>query len=139
MLLEGKTMIAKQYKQVLQKYFIPFYKRIRRKYGDKVVMQEDNAPQHIANMIKKYLANKKVNRMSQLVQSPNLNPIKNLWKYIKGIISKQRHKVRSAKEMRLVLEDVQPEIDPDFLLKLCDSVPKRHAACLKNQGGATKY
>ena len=102
-------------------------------------MQEDNAPWHIANIIKKYLANKKVNRMSQLIQSLDLNPIKNLQKYIKGIIFKQRHKVKSTKEMRLVLEDVWPEIDPDFLLKLCDSILRRHAACLKNKGGATKY
>jgi len=77
--------------------------------------------------------------MSWQAQSSDLNLIKNLWKYIKWIISKQRHRTRSTKEMRLALKDVWPEIDPDFLLKLCDSVPRRHAACLKNNGGATKY
>jgi len=44
MLPEGKTMIAKQYKWALQKHFIPFYERMRRKYGNKVVIQEDNTP-----------------------------------------------------------------------------------------------
>ena len=51
-------------------------------------MQEDNAPWHTANIIKKYLANKKVNRMSWPAQSLDLNPPENLWKYIKGIISR---------------------------------------------------
>jgi hypothetical protein len=44
MLPEGENMTAKQYKYVLQQLFIPFYERIRAKYGDEVVMQEDNAP-----------------------------------------------------------------------------------------------
>jgi hypothetical protein len=43
MLLEGENMTAKQYKYILQRLFIPFYKRIRAKYSDEVVMQEDNA------------------------------------------------------------------------------------------------
>jgi hypothetical protein len=43
MLPEGENMIAKRYKYVLQQLFIPFYERMRAKYGDKVVMQEDNA------------------------------------------------------------------------------------------------
>jgi transposase len=43
MLLEGEHMTARRYKYVLQKLFIPFYKEMRRKYGDEVVMQEDNA------------------------------------------------------------------------------------------------
>ena len=36
-------MIAKRYKYMLQTLFIPFYKRIRRKYKDEVIIQEDNA------------------------------------------------------------------------------------------------
>ena len=43
MLPEGENMIAKRYKYMLQRLFIPFYERIRRKYGDEVVIQEDNA------------------------------------------------------------------------------------------------
>jgi len=42
MLLEGENIIAKQYKYILQQLFILFYKRIRAKYSNKVVMQEDN-------------------------------------------------------------------------------------------------
>src|ERR1700722_11229057 len=78
MLPKGENMTAKWYKWVLQRLFIPFYKRIRRKYGDKVVMQEDNAPWHTAKIITKYLANKKVKRINWPPQLPDLNPIKNL-------------------------------------------------------------
>ena len=102
-------------------------------------MQEDNAPWHTAKIITKYLANKKVKRINWPPQSPDLNPIENLWKYIKDIISKRRHKVKNATDMRQALREVWPQIDGNFLLKLCDSVPRRWEACLKNKGGATKY
>ena len=138
-LLEGENMTAKRYKYVLQRLFIPFYERMRRKYGDEVIMQEDNAPWHTAKIIAKYLTNKGVNRMNWPSQSPDLNPIENLWKYIKDIISRRRHKVRNTADMREALREVWPEIDGNFLLKLCDSVPRRWEACLKNKGGATKY
>ena len=112
---------------------------MRAKYGPEVVMQEDNAPWHTAKIVTKYLNNKKVNRMSWPPQSPDLNPIENLWKKIKDMISKLKHKISNTKEMRMALAGVWPEIDPQFLLKLCDSVPRRWEACIKNKGGATKY
>ncbi len=63
MLPEGENMTAKRYKYVLQRLFIPFYKRMRAKYGDEVVMQEDNASWHRAKIVTNYLTNKEVNRM----------------------------------------------------------------------------
>ena len=63
MLPEGENMTAKRYKWVLQTLFIPFYKRIVKKYEPGVVMQEDNAPWYTSKIIKKYLANKGINRM----------------------------------------------------------------------------
>ena len=63
MLPEVENMTAKRYKWVLQTLFIPFYKRMVKKYRLDVVMQEDNTPWHTAKMIKKYLANKGINRM----------------------------------------------------------------------------
>lgn len=139
MLPEGENMTAKRYKYVLQRYFIPFYERMRAKYGNEVVMQEDNALWHTTKIITKYLKNKKVKRMKWPPQSPDLNPIENLWKHIKDIISQSRHKIRNTKDMRLALQVAWPQIDEDYLLKLCDSVPRRWEACLKNNGGATKY
>jgi hypothetical protein len=68
-------------------------------------------------------------------QSPDLNPIENLWNYIKDLISRRRHKVKNTKDIRFALMVIWPEIDRKFLLKLCDSVPRRWEACLKNGGG----
>ena len=139
MLLEGENITVKQYKYILQQLFILFYKRMRAKYSNKVVIQEDNALQHTVKVIIKYLKNKKVKQMKWPPQSPNLNLIENLQKHIKDIISKRQHKIRNTKDMRLALQVAQPQIDKDYLLKLCDSMLHRQEACLKNKGRATKY
>jgi len=122
---EGENITAKRYKYVLQRLFVPFYERMKRKYGPEVVMQEDNAPWHTAKIIKKYLANKNINRMIWPPQSLDLNPIENLWKYIKDLISKYKHKIRNTEDIRNALRQVWPQIDGNFFLKLADSVPRR--------------
>jgi hypothetical protein len=63
MLPKGENMTAKRYKWVLQRLFIPFYKRMRVKYSDEVVMQEDNTPWHTAKIITKYLENKGIKQI----------------------------------------------------------------------------
>jgi hypothetical protein len=44
MLEKGGRMTAKRYLETVKKHFLPFYRRMVRKYGSSVVLQEDNAP-----------------------------------------------------------------------------------------------
>jgi hypothetical protein len=52
---KGGRMTAKRYLETVKKYFLPFYKRMVRKYGPEVVMQEDNASWHTAKIVRAYL------------------------------------------------------------------------------------
>jgi len=54
-LKEGGRMTATRYLETVKNYFVPFYKRIVRKYGRGVVMQEDNTPWHTAKIVRAYL------------------------------------------------------------------------------------
>jgi hypothetical protein len=60
---EGENIIAKRYKYMLQTLFIPFYKRMRRKYKDEVIIQEDNVSWYRIGIVERYLTNKGVKRM----------------------------------------------------------------------------
>jgi transposase len=136
---KGGRMTAKRYLKTLKTHFIPFYRRMVRKYGPDVVMQEDNAPWHTAKLVRAYLDKQKVKRLQWPAQSPDLLPIENLWKQIKSIIRKRRHRVRNVGMMETALAEIWPTISKDALLKLNASMPNRLNACIKNKGGSTKY
>jgi hypothetical protein len=61
---KGGTITAKRCIEILKKHFILFYKRIKGKYGNQVVMQEDNTPWHKAKSLWFFLTRQKVKFIS---------------------------------------------------------------------------
>ena len=69
--------------------------------------------------------------------SPDLNPIENLWWVMKR---KLRYMDCTTREnLTANIQKVWLEIGQDYCLKLAESMPKRIADCIKYNGGSTKY
>jgi hypothetical protein len=68
-----------------------------------------------------------------------LSLIENLWKQIKALIGKRRHRVKNIVMMETALAEVWPAIEKERLLKLNASMPNRLNLCIKNKGGSIKY
>jgi hypothetical protein len=63
-LLKSTRMNQRRYtEEVLKPHFVPFYNKIRRKHGKKVVMQEDGAKYHFAPIPAAYKNSHKVQRL----------------------------------------------------------------------------
>ena len=136
---KGGTMTALRYIDVLKKHFIPFYRRMVSIYGPEVVMQEDNASWHKAGVVRKFLEKQNVKYLSWPPQSPDLTPIENLWKQIKGRIGYMEERLKNVQDMEQALREVWLQITPASLLTLNRSMPRRLDAVIKNKGGSTKY
>jgi hypothetical protein len=69
-------------------------------------------------------------------QSPDLNPIENLWSIVKRPVAKK--KPGSIHELFDVVSDCWNQVTPELCAKLVDSMPRRCAAVIKNFGYPTK-
>ena len=99
--------------------------------------QQDNDPKHTAKSIKTYLGNYDVPILDWPSQSPDLNPIENLWSILDDRV-KDRQPGNEA-ELFQVLENAWKTLPVDLLSRLVDSMPHRCQAVVDAKGYATKY
>ena len=76
-------MNAELFIDILNKTLLPFIEQV---YPEGHKFMQDNATKHSSNMTKQWLQNKSVNRWKTPAESPDLNPIENLWHELKEYI-----------------------------------------------------
>ncbi|GFW30738.1 transposable element Tcb1 transposase [Trichonephila clavipes] len=102
------------------------------------IFQDNNGPCHRAKVVQKWLKDHIVNRMNWPGQSPDLNPIENLWIKIGYEISKK--KPSNKRELiEALIFSFNHIATKDLLLKLVHSIPKRCRAVIKANGWPIKY
>ena len=101
------------------------------------IFQQDNDPKHTANIVKDWFGDNAIIKLEWPSQSPDLNPIENLWSIL-DMRLKDR-KVNTLNELLLVLQDGWKAIPVETLRDLVHSMPKRIEAVIKAKGYATKY
>jgi len=106
--------------------------------GDALWM-DDGAKYHTSKIVQEYEKALFIHRMWWPAQSPNLNPIENLWRIIKLRISKRRHRIQSISEMEEVIREEWAKLTPNDWQKCIKSIEKRCRLILKARGGAINY
>lgn len=101
------------------------------------VLQQDNAPCHVSRSTKKFFVDRDIEVLDWPPCSPDLNPIENLWGWMKKELAPLEKPTLS--EMRVKIEEMWSSLDHDFIKKYIDSMPRRIKACIKARGGHTKY
>jgi len=56
--------------------------------AEKCIFQQDNDPKHTSHLVKNWLLNQKFQTMKWPPQSPDMNPIENLWSHVKSQLAK---------------------------------------------------
>ncbi|KAI5152859.1 hypothetical protein ENBRE01_3070, partial [Enteropsectra breve] len=63
--------------------------------SDKFIFKQDNAPCHKSNYTSRFFTENEINVIEWPAQSPDLNPIENVWAYIDQRLEKKVHKSKS--------------------------------------------
>jgi len=103
------------------------------------IFQDDNAPCHASKQTKAWKASKFIRMLPWPAQSPDLNPIENLWNELEIRIRKHKPMPRNKNDFFAALKEEWYKIDEDRLIRLVKSMPNRIKAVLENKGNPTKY
>lgn len=101
------------------------------------IFQHDNDPKHTSKVVQRYLKTKGVNVLPWPAQSPDLNPIENLWAILDTRL--KHRKCNNEDELFGVLKAGWEALDPQILKNLVDSMSRRCQAVIDAKGMPTKY
>lgn len=107
--------------------------------GEEYLLQEDNASVHKSGYSDWWKRTHSISTIDWPSQSPDLNPIENLWQIVDNAIRKRPVKPKNTTELQHAIYDEWKKLEPDLLLKLTDSMPSRIQAVIEANGYATKY
>ena len=107
---------------------------------NEVIFQQDRDPKHTAKSVKKWLETQQFTLLEWPAQSPDLNPIENLWSYLKSHIYNSYDSPASSLDILWERIDEQwQKIQPDYFETLANSMPRRIKEVMNAKGLWTKY
>lgn len=136
--LEG-SMNSENYIELLQKHLLPEIAVASETSGDSIVFMQDNAPCHRAFRVEQFLDQNNVQRLCWPPQSPDMNPIENLWAIIKSRRQKKFGIPNTKKDLIEQIFEIWDAIEPELIEKLANSANKRIMEVYKRRGLISSY
>jgi transposase len=106
--------------------------------GDGIV-QHDNDPKHGARKTREWLKDNGIEVLVWPAQSPDLPPIERVWYEVDRKLRKHPTTPKDKYELWGRLQEAWPAIEPAYIRKRYESMPRRADAVRKAHGGHTKY
>lgn len=135
--IEG-IMKKEDYLQIL-KTNLPEFVDMSAYPEDEVMFQQDGDPKHTAKIVQKWLSEQRFRLLTWPAQSPDLNPIENLWALLKKRLTVYERAPTNMEELWLRVQTEWAKIPKSLIEKLVESMPNRIKSVRKNKGLWTKY
>ncbi|KAI4886608.1 hypothetical protein NFI96_000806 [Prochilodus magdalenae] len=97
----------------------------------KYKMTHNNDPKHTAKATQEWLRKKHIKVMKWPSQSPDLNPIENLWRELKVRVAKRQP--QNLNDLEMICKEEWTTIPPDMCANLIINYKKRLTAVLANK------
>ncbi|CAJ0965804.1 unnamed protein product [Ranitomeya imitator] len=130
-----EIMNGAMYREILSANLLSSARALKMKRG--WVFQHDNDPKHTARATKEWLRKKHFKVLEWPSQSPDLNPIENLWRELKVRVAKRKAKNITALE-EMCMEE-WANIPTTVCGNLVETYRKRLTSVIANKGYITKY
>lgn len=132
------NMKADQYIAILEKGLLAKLNDEKKSAGS-VVWVHDNASNHTAMIVRRWLSDHKIKCMKWPPKSPDQNIAENVWHYLDLRVRSGGRSLRTADDLWRALEEEWYKIPIKMIHNLYDSIPRRVQALKKAKGKWTKY
>lgn len=132
--LDGRVN-SEMYSNLIEKKLVPFLDELTETY----VFMQDNCRIHTSKHSMQTFQDYGIPLLEWPAQSPDLNPIENLWAIIKKRLEKFPYAPKNKKELITRVENIWEGLEISLLERLSLSVPHRLAEVRKNKGKSIKY
>ncbi len=130
-----ERMNGAMYREILSENLLPSARALKMKCG--WVFQHDSDPKHTARATKEWLRKKHFKVLEWPSQSPDLNPIENLWRELKVRVAQRQPQNITALE-EICMEE-WAKIPATVCENLVKTYRKRLISVIANKGYITKY
>uniref|UniRef100_A0A914EHI6 Transposase n=1 Tax=Acrobeloides nanus TaxID=290746 RepID=A0A914EHI6_9BILA len=131
-----KRMNSIQYQFVLRRSLLPFFRRNRRQ---NFIFMQDNAPIHVSRSTRAWLRRKHIPLLGWPANSPDLNPIENIWGILVRRIYAENKQYQNVKELKKAIVAAWHTIDQEIIDDLVLSMDNRIFQVINRNGGPIDY
>ena len=120
--------------KILHKQLKPFVDLV---YPDSHRLYQDNDPKHVSISTRAYMLQNGINWWKTPAESPDLNPIENLWAEMKLYCTKQKPK--SKDDLTRAVNDFWSTVTPEKCNKYIDHIYKVMPVVVEKQGDVSGF
>jgi hypothetical protein len=129
------NITAASYIELVREHLLPMIQNTDKNF----IFMQDNAPVHTARSVKNFMFENNISLLEWPAQSPDLNPIENLWGAMKSRIRKDKTFPRNRAELITRFQQAWTEMAAAEFHNLAMSVPKRLKEVKRRKGNWIMY
>ncbi|GFV30185.1 transposable element Tcb1 transposase [Trichonephila clavipes] len=103
------------------------------------IFQQDNARPHVARTLQRFFSNNLIELLPWLARSPDLSPIENMWSVVAQRLTQITPPAATPDQLWQRVETAWSAVPQEYIQSLFESMPRRVAAVISNNGGYSGY
>ena len=135
------NMDAKDYIELLEEHYLPWARTLIAEDDGypSLIFQQDNASVHTAKRTRQWMKDNNVDVMPWPSQSPDINPIENLWRIVDVSVRKNYKNFDNDDALTDAVMTEWKNVPITTVHHLIESMPRRLQAVIDAKGWHTKY